>query len=622
MKLNFWGDVSEVMAGIHHLEDYLGFTCSSEGYPVELINRPGSLRVEKEETKAQLYFSKAAHLYRGLTLLLRSEAGVIEEFPNFETLGTMLDVSRNAVLKQAGMEAILLKMASLGMDSVLLYMEDVYEIPEYPYFGYMRGRYTHEELQKMDDFAFDLGIELIPCIQTLAHLQTPLQWGFGTNIKDTRDILLVGEEETYQFLEASIKGASRSFRTNKIHIGMDEALQLGLGKYREKHGDQDRFDILISHLRRVMTIVEANQLEAMMWSDMFLRIGSVSGDYYDEKTTIPQEVIAEIPEIDLVYWDYYNPEQRTYEKVMKTHHELARPIIFAGGIWTFNGIAPNYGRTLATTNAALQACKAQGIKQVYATMWFDDGAETPIETSYLGLQQFAEHQFHRYPSLLDIEEQFSKFQGEEFATYMLLDQFDQTPGVIENNRYSSAVSKLILYQDLLLGLYDETIKPYQLGSYYDQLADKLLKVTVESKNHYLFDFYQKFAKVLSLKAELGINIKEAYDRKNLEQMKEVITIIQQLTIEINELQLSHQICWNKMNKTIGWEVLEVRYGGLINRCQSVSRRLTTWLSEPTSQIEELEYERLVFDDFNSAYEGTLGRNFYQEIVSPNKLSNF
>jgi len=94
----------------------------------------------------------------------------------FETCGVMLDCSRNAVIKPSAFRDFLCKVACMGLDMVMLYMEDVYEIEEYPYFGYMRGAYTREEIKEMDACAAALGIELIPCIQTLAHLTIAMRW--------------------------------------------------------------------------------------------------------------------------------------------------------------------------------------------------------------------------------------------------------------------------------------------------------------------------------------------------------------------------------------------------------------------------------------------------------------
>ena len=224
-------------------------------------------------------------------------------------------------------------MAVMGLNTLLLYIEDVYEIEDEPYFGYMRGRYTQEELKQVDDYAHALGIEVIPAIQTLAHLKTALRWNDRRNIKDTADILLVGEEETYRFIDKMITAATRPFRTKRIHIGMDEAMDLVLGRYLELNNYHHRFGIMMEHLDEVMKITKQKQLKPMIWSDMFFRIASKNNEYYDEEGIIPQEVVRQIPpEVQLVYWDYYRSNQAHYQLFLKKHQELGSIPIFAGGL--------------------------------------------------------------------------------------------------------------------------------------------------------------------------------------------------------------------------------------------------------------------------------------------------
>ena len=88
--------------------------------------------------------------------------------------GIMLDCSRNSVLNVETIKKYIRLQASLGMNTMMLYTEDTYEVPEYPYFGAFRGRYTREELKECDDYADLFGIEMVPCIQALAHLKTCL----------------------------------------------------------------------------------------------------------------------------------------------------------------------------------------------------------------------------------------------------------------------------------------------------------------------------------------------------------------------------------------------------------------------------------------------------------------
>ena len=95
---------------------------------------------------------------------------------SFRSLGTMLDCSRNAVPNLETLKKWVNLTASLGFNTLLLYTEDTYELPDEPYFGYMRGRYTQQELRELDAYACAHGMTLIPCIQTLAHLYAIKRW--------------------------------------------------------------------------------------------------------------------------------------------------------------------------------------------------------------------------------------------------------------------------------------------------------------------------------------------------------------------------------------------------------------------------------------------------------------
>ena len=84
-------------------------------------------------------------------------------------------------------------------------MEDVFEIKELPKFGYLRGKYSKEELKELVDFSNQLGITLIPCVQTLGHMGQFLRWPSSAKFKDTSDVLKVGSEDTYRLITLMLK---------------------------------------------------------------------------------------------------------------------------------------------------------------------------------------------------------------------------------------------------------------------------------------------------------------------------------------------------------------------------------------------------------------------------------
>ena len=289
-----------------------------------------------------------------------------------------------------------------------------------------------------------------------------LKWYPYHELRDTPDILLVDYPATYQFLDKMIQSATAPFRSNRIHIGMDEAHHLGLWRYLQQNGYENRFEIMQKHLQKLMMLLKKYQLKPMMWSDMFFRMGSQTGDYYDLKAEIPEEIIAQIPDIDMVYWDYYHVQEQEYDILLQKHQNLQQKIIFAGGIWTFNGIAPNYGQTFRSSTSALNACKKQNIEEIFVTVCLDDGAETPLATIFPGLLLYAEHTYQEIVTEKELQERFDLYYDMKLDDWLLLTQFDETPGVIKDNLTSSAPSKFLLWQDILLGLYDQNIAPYEI----------------------------------------------------------------------------------------------------------------------------------------------------------------
>lgn len=619
----FTGDTEETLEPLHLLQDKLQFIIAPSGQ--EICIKKGiknSIHYINGES-AKIIYSEPTCLFRSLNLLFsywKEETYDFEYSVYFKQMGPMIDASRNAVPTVNKIIEILETISCLGLNQLMLYMEDTYTIPEYPYFGYLRGRYTQQELREIDDYAFTLGIEVIPSIQVLGHLKNPLKWNFAQDIKDTEDILMVNEPKTYQFLEKAIIAASSPFRSNKIHIGMDEAQQLGLGNYLQKKGFMNRFELMNDHLKKIIEITDRLELEVEMWSDMYFRLASSFGDYYKVDQEIPTTIIKDIPSLSMVYWDYYHHQEAEYLHLLERHKELQKPVIFAGGVWTWNGLAPNYGKTIATTNAAMKACKKESIDRVYITLWGDDGAETPFDTSLLGIQLFAEHRFSQEVSANLLEKRFKELQGESAQSFLLLDAFDQTDGVSPDNPEGSAVSKLILYQDPLLGLYDKNLDAFPLQDHYQSLSKKLANCDFTNHSQKLFTYYQTLVDILVIKTDLGNQLQEIYQKNNKNEMRKMIPTIHSLEILIEKLKIQRRDLWFQDNKSYGWEVLDIRFGGILSRLNSTVWRLEAWIEHDQS-IEELAINRLPFDGPYPMPKGIIGRNLYHGIISPSKLSD-
>ena len=68
-------------------------------------------------------------------------------------------------------------------------------------------------------------------------------------------------------------------------------------------------------------------------------------------------------------------------------------------------------------------------------------------------------------------------------------------------------------------------------------------------------------------------------------------------------------------KPQGFEVLDIRLGGLITRLESAQERLLSWLEGNVTIIEELEEERRAYDPATDYIQ----LNLWEKIVTPSDM---
>ena len=580
------GDCQNIYDGIKELKSEL------PDIELRLERREKGFSVSCKDNVYTIAYATKTDFFRAYALLrgkISEGDFCIEQINKFDTCGIMIDVSRGAVLKIETVKDIIRYMANMGLNFIMLYTEDTYKIDEQPYFGYMRGAYTKEEIKEIVAYAGLFGIEVVPCIQTLAHLPYALRWRCADEIKDTDDILLIDEEKTYEFIEQMIKAIRESFTTDKIHIGMDEAHMVGLGRYLKLHGYHDRFELISRHLRRVLEITSKYGFKPMMWSDMFFRLGSKTGEYYDEEAEMPDNISEIIPqELSMVYWDYYAFETGQYEKMISAHREMQRPVIFAGGIWTWMGFSVHYDTTFATTCSGLEACIRCNVKDVFATIWGDDGAECSIYEALYGMQLYAEYNYSE-KTLESLDEMFKICTGYDAEAFKLLslDGFDEEP-----SWWRTTISKGVLYNDPLQGLLDKNCAAVNLKPYYKSILDGLDKLPSQNELEYLFDFHKKLVGILYHKCDINDRLLSAYASNDKEQLKLIADDFGRLAKDFEAFHEESAKIWYRNNKPFGYHRLDARLGGVESRLKRAKKRIEQYLCGEIPAIEELEEERL------------------------------
>lgn len=631
MRVHFLGLTEELAQGVSEVADMLGLLIQNDGIAIEVSQGEGPLTVSRHGGSGKIQYQNKIHFYRALGLFAEhakeKENFEISEYPRFDFNGTMLDVSRNGVMHVKTIKQFIRYMAVMGLNGLMMYTEDTYEIDGLPYFGYMRGRYTVEELRECDNYADMFGIEMIACIQTLGHLHHALKWNYAGAFKDHHDILLPGEPKTYEFVEQMIRTTAQTFRSKRIHIGMDEAFQVGLGRYLREHGFRDRFELMNEHVSEVLEITKKYGLQPMIWSDMYFNLlaNDYQGHLYNVNADFSDANMDKIPDgVRFVFWDYGRGDEQGYEKIYDMHLKFGSQPIFAGGIHMWNSMAPNYGKTWTTSHPALRAAKNKGLKEVFATAWGDNGNENNHLVILAGLQLFAEHGYGDEVDDNHLAKRMKACTGLDlFEPLISLKYMDEIPGVDEGNHWMANPSKFLLWQDLLTGLFDAHIEPEteaMLPAYYSKMEEKWRACKEEMPTPFddLFEMYEKFAAALSVKSTLGIRIKRSYDEGLPNELETIVsTVLPELSQRVEELRVTHRKIWMQTYKAFGWEVLDIRYGGLKARIQSAGDRIMDYVAGRVQVLEELEEKRLIFDqngiptaplNVNASYQGSVTAN--------------
>ena len=555
--------------------DWTGEVCFKEGEELSLLMDGERLTVEAPDISAAA---------RGLFLAacaLRDGKDIPElhQRRHIASCGMMLDMSRGGVMTVEAVKGMIDAHAALGLNLMMLYTEDTYTVPEAPYLGYLRGRYTEKELREMDDYAAESGVELVPCVQTLAHLEQFLQWDVNRDIKDNDCVLMIDEPKTYAWIRAALTALRRCFRTNRIHIGMDEAHGVGLGEYYQKHGAVNRFELLNRHLNRVVDICKELGFKPIMWSDMFYRLGSKNNDYYDTDAVVPKSAIAQIPDVALCYWDYYHTDEQFYAGMLEGHRKMGKEVVFAGGIWTWSGILPHVRKTNATMYPALRACLKAGIGTVLATLWGDDGCETDYRLALNQLPIYSEHVWLGEDcTRAEVERMGERLTGLSEACFNAMGAFyadddDRRPG------------KGLFYCD---PLYPLTEGLWDLTGYREGLEEG-----IKTLERHLDDSrceYAWLAMRIALEKLNWVNeLRPAYLRGD---KAVVLTMANEKLPAMRELYVKMMSVWREQwesgRKRNGWETICARLGAVIARLDDVQRILLRWADGTIECVEELD----------------------------------
>ena len=598
MDCCFFETDEKLIKGASLLGEELGIRFTGDGTKIKAVKGIVA-SIMREEGTVIITYSKECEFYRALSMLngfLDSESYKANlSARKFDMLCFMADMSRNAVYNIESAKRMIRLLSLMGYDSMMLYTEDTFEMKEFPYFGYMRGRFSEEELKELDSYADVFGIELIPCIQSLGHLAAALKWNAMSYLRDTSDIILAESERSYDFIEKMIITCKRCFRSEKINLGMDEAYSLGLGRYLSLNGYKKSSDIMASHLEKVVSLCEKHGYKPMIWSDMFFNMQF--GKYWVKEGHISEEIKSKVPKgLTLIYWDYYSLDREMFSNMIDNHLRFDNPTVFAGGAWKWSGFAPHNRFSLLSTKMQLDCCEEQGLKNVIVTAWGDNGAEASQFSVLPTMLYFAERVYSSEAGIELMEQRSRECFGTGYEELLTLDAPNELPGISLTEGYPKNPCKYLFYNDPVTGLFNSHFDRATAKKAFAENAKKLSALKSNKRFGYIFDSESALCEYLAASCDLNIRIREAYESKD----KEALRIIAEKDIPdclrlIGIFSEKFRRQWDIENKGFGFDIQDLRIGGMKERLSHCAALLNAYLKGEISKIDELEEEVRYFD---------------------------
>lgn len=579
----------------------------AEEYPVEsspqnanvkfrfLPEAPDALKVSCRGKEWLIQYGRKTLAARGVAHVLAEQSCHEEAF--FTTFGILLDCTRGNVVTVSRFKVWLRRLAMMGYNMAMIYVKDAYQLPGEPYFGYMRGAYSMEEIREIDAYAQKLGIEMIASIQALGHVEPVLRWNAYNHVKDTADVMLVDEPKTYELIEKMLQFWSDALSSRRIHLGMDETQTLGRGKFLDKNGYENPYFTYKRHLEKVCAICDKFHLKPTIWSDMYIHYAQKEMGYKDIRQPVPEEIRKETPaNVQFSYWNYYKRDIDTYEVNLKRSGELnGTAPMMASGIWTWYRNWTDYEYSFNTVRPCVEGCRRSNTKELILTLWGDDGGYCEFNSALAGLAWAADLAYTNGEDEERTAQIFEAVCGTSYKRQLLCEKLTYTGFDEEGKVIDKVSSASMLWDDPIMGIVWNELPATRLKDPVENMLANYQSVrdnTAEYREDHAagdLNYAWTLADLLCRKIELRKNLLKAYAEKNMKALDRIAEFeIPGVLEAIENFSDAFRTQWKRSFKPYGLELMQIRLGGLNERYYELSRLIGEFRNGEIDAIPELE----------------------------------
>ncbi|MFT7056087.1 MAG: hypothetical protein ACJAR3_001718 [Roseivirga sp.] len=362
----------------------------AQGYKLELSG--GNIRILAQNLAA-VYYAKLT-LLQLVSYAIEENAAIpcltINDWPDFERRGYMLDVSRDKVPTMESLYRLIDQLASWKINELQLYTEHTFAYQEHKVVWENASPLTAEEIRLLDKYCAARFIDLVPNQNSFGHMENWLKhdeyldlaecpvdcetiWG-----KRKRTSLNPTNPSSFELMKSLYAEVLPNFSSNFFNIGGDETVALCEGKSKEECEKIGKGKVYLNYLTKLNN--EANSLgfKTQFWGDIILN---------------HPELIAELPkDMTALVWGY--SDDHPFDKELPQFKAAGLDFYVCPGTSSWRSlIGRNQNAFLNLKNAAISG-KTNGAKGFLNTNWGDYGHWQPLSVVYPSIILGASYAWH------------------------------------------------------------------------------------------------------------------------------------------------------------------------------------------------------------------------------------
>ena len=356
---------------------------------------PEGYRLEITETGVHLLAADARGLLHGSRvtrqLFAAAEGALpclkITDYPDLPVRGFMLDISRGKVPLLSELLALVESLGALRINQFQLYVEHSFAFPGHEIVWREASPLTPEDLKAIGKRCAELGIELVPNLNTFGHLERWLRHEPYRKLAECPDgwihpltqqfkphpSTLKPDKASLEFVAGLLDAYLPHFHSSQVNIGGDEPWELGQGASKASVAERGKHHVYLEHLNRIHELVRARGKRMQFWGDILLEDLALAGE-------APAEALP-------VVWGY--DAGHPFDAQCGRLAELGRDYLIAPGTSTWQSFTGRLANARTNASEAVTAALKHGASGVLVTAWGDNGNHQPWPTFWLPLAEAA-----------------------------------------------------------------------------------------------------------------------------------------------------------------------------------------------------------------------------------------